>query len=424
MKKILITALIALFIAGCQKHQVTLSLWIGGAPDEVNYLEKLIHEFEAQTGYHVIFVRQPTDSDQRRQSLVVPLGAHQPDPDVFLMDVVWVGQFVQSGWLEPFNKYMGDVRDSLKPFFQPVIRQVDMHDSLLYALPLYVDGGLLYYRKDLLKENGHLQPPQTWSELLDWSQEIQKKERKTNPDFYGFVWQGAQYEGLVCDFLEFASSAGGGLSRGDSISADQPENARALQFMHDLINKYRISPPNTYTEMKEEEVRRWFQQGNALFERNWPYAWKMHQEDDSPVKGKVEVAPLPHFKGGRSASTLGGWHIGISKWSDDKQSAWELVHFLTSEQTQKKLALNLSWNPGRVDVYNDPEVLAKMPHLKALQSVFEHAVVRPLVPYYSQVSEVLQRDLNLCLANKIGAAEALKDAQSQIEGVEKVYQSK
>ncbi|HKK19948.1 MAG TPA: ABC transporter substrate-binding protein, partial [candidate division Zixibacteria bacterium] len=76
------------------------------------------------------------------------------------------------------------------------------------------------------------------------------------------------------------------------------------------------------------------------------------------------------------------------------------------------------------DVYNDPEVLAKMPHLKKLQNVFEHAVVRPLVPYYSQVSEVLQRDLNLCLANKVGAAEALKDAQSQIEGVEKIYQSK
>jgi multiple sugar transport system substrate-binding protein len=421
----IIIALLILFGVSCGKKEASLSLWIGGAPEEVNYLDSLVHEFEAGTGYHVNVVRQPTDSDQRRQGLVIPLGAHQPDPDVFLMDVVWVGQFIQSGWLEPLEKYYGpQSADSLKPFFQRVLRQVDIYNNQLYALPLYVDGGLLYYRRDLLEQYGHSRPPTTWDELRLWSQEIQDQERKQNPDFYGFVWQGAQYEGLVCNFLEFAASAGGGITEDQRMAVNRPADIEALRFMRDLIHEYKISPPNTYTEMKEEEVRRWFQRGKALFERNWPYAWKLHESADSPVKGKIGTAPLPHFDDHKSASTLGGWHIGISQFSDDKAQAWELIRFLVSYQIQKRLVVNLGWNPGRSDVYSDPEVLAQMPHLARLQSVFELAVARPDVPYYSQISTVIQRYANECLADKIGAAEALKQMQNQINEVEKAYQSK
>jgi multiple sugar transport system substrate-binding protein len=422
-RALILCALLFPFLS-CGNEKPTLSLWIGGAPEEVNYLDSLVHKFEAQTGYRVEIVRQPTDSDQRRQELVVPLQSGQHNPDVFLMDVVWVGQFVSSDWLQPLNDYWTSLSDSLKHFFQPVIQQVDLRGDSLYALPLYVDGGLLYYRNDLLQRYGFTGPPQTWNELRDWSQEIQQKERDSNPDFYGFVWQGAQYEGLVCDFLEFAASAGGGFSEGGKIVVDQPANVKALQFMYDLIHEYKISPPSTYTEMKEEEVRRWFQRGNALFERNWPYAWKLHQAEYSPVRGKVAVSPLPHFEGEHSASTLGGWHVGMSRFSDDKSRAAELIHFLVSYDTQKKLALNLGWNPGRSDVYSDPEVLKKMPQLAKLQTVFESAVARPNLPYYSQISKVIQRYANECLAGEENPEVALSQMQNQIDEVVNAYQAK
>lgn len=420
----LILFLLLFLLISCEKKEPTLSLWIGGAPEEINFLDSLVHEFEARTGYHVDIVRQPTDSDQRRQELVVPLQSGQYDPDVFLMDVVWVGQFVTSNWLQPLNHYWTSLFDSLDHFFQPVIHQVDLRGDSLYALPLYVDGGLLYYRNDLVQRYGFTGPPQTWSELRDWSLEIQQKERESNPNFYGFVWQGAQYEGLVCDFLEFAVSAGGGFTEDGKILVDQPANVKALQFMYDLIHKYKISPPSTYTEMKEEEVRRWFQGGNALFERNWPYAWKLHQAEDSPVRGKIAVSPLPHFEGGHSASTLGGWHVGMSRFSDDKSRAAELIHFLVSYDTQKKLALNLGWNPGRSDVYSDPEVLEKMPQLAKLQNVFESAVARPNLPYYSQISKVIQRSANECLAGDESPEAALSQMQEQIDEVVNAYRAK
>jgi multiple sugar transport system substrate-binding protein len=173
--------------------------------------------------------------------------------------------------------------------------------------------------------------------------------------------------------------------------------------------------------MKEEEVRRSFQRGDALFERNWPYAWKLHQSEGSAVRGKVGIAPLPHFPGGESASTLGGWHIGISRFSDAKEKAWRFLQFVTSYRTQKALALNLGWNPGREDIYADPEVLAALPHLARLHEVFSHAVSRPTVPYYPQVSEVIQRYANRCLAGTIQPKPALERMQEEIERLEMMY---
>jgi multiple sugar transport system substrate-binding protein len=425
MKKILLVILFIILILSdfnCSKRKAELMIWIGGAPQEVDYWEKLIDEYKKSTGEAVQIVVQPTDSDQRRQGLVVSLQAEQPDPDVFMMDVVWIGQFVKSNWIEPLDDYINKSDFDTSAFFSRVLNLVDVYDGKLYALPVNVDGGLLYYRKDLLEKYNYSTPPKTWKQLVDYSENIQAKERETNPGFTGFVWQGAQYEGLVCTFEEFISSDGGGIMNWDKIDLNTQQNETALKFMQDLIHIYKISPPNTYTEMKEEEVRQAFQRGDALFERNWPYAWKLHEADDSPVKGKVGIAPLPHFEGGESASTLGGWHIGISKYSDKKSEAWKLIQFIESYQTQKKFALNLGWNPGRKDVYNDNEVVKELPHLRKLKEVFEHTVSRPNLPYYTQVSEIIQRYVNSCLAGNIQPLEALVKAQAEAEELKKLYE--
>ena len=229
-----------------------------------------------------------------------------------------------------------------------------------------MDVALLYYRKDLIKQR-----PETWNQLKDDALKIQQKQRILNKSFNGFVWQGAQYEGLVCSFLEFIASNGGSILQNDSVKINSKKNKAALQFMQDLINKFKISPQNTYTEMREEEVRREFQKGNALFERNWTYAWQLHNSDDSNVKGKVSMTILPHFNGHKSVSTLGGWHIGMSKYSDNKKEAWRFIKYVTSYEVQKEMVLTIGWNPGRKDVYDNEELNEKLPHLKTFRRLFQ-----------------------------------------------------
>jgi multiple sugar transport system substrate-binding protein len=169
--------------------------------------------------------------------------------------------------------------------------------------------------------------------------------------------------------------------------------------------------------MKEEEVRMWFQNGNALFERNWPYAWKLHNKPGSAVKGKTAISRLPSFAGHSSASTLGGWHVGVSAFSDVKTQAMELVKFIISYRTQKQLVLNLGWNPARKDVYKDKEVIEKLPHLVKLADVFENLTARPNLPYYTIISEDIQRNLNAALAGNITADQALSKSQQKAKEI-------
>jgi len=422
---ILMISLFMILFAGCRRTEEAITFAVGGAPNEIEFWETLVKEFTRQTGIKVNILRQPTDTDQRRQGLVISLKSRKADPDVFLMDVAWVAQFGASEWLEPLDDYIKNENMNLDVFFNRVVNLVDRYNGGLIALPVYIDGGVLYYRKDLLRKYGYSEPPETWDKLVDCALKVQKDMRNINPNFYGFLWQGAQYEGLVCNWIEFAASNGGGIIlRDGKIKLNLPSNIEAVQFMYDLIHTYKISPPNTFTEMKEEEVRMSFQKGDALFERNWPYAWALHQSEDSYVKGKVDIAPLPHFPSGKSVSTLGGWHIGISKYSDAKSKAFKFLKFVVSYETQKKLALKLGWNPGRKDVYNDNEVLERLPHLAKLKNVFENALPRPNLPYYTQISEILQHYINAAIAGKLTPEVALSQAEKEAQNVIERYERK
>jgi multiple sugar transport system substrate-binding protein len=414
-------AAVLLSAGGCTEPERRLTFWVGGAPQEVDYWETLVGEFEVRSGVEVEVIRQPAATDQRKQGLVIALASQRPDPDVFLMDIIWITQFVRSDWLEPLDAYFQEAPLHPRLFFQSVVDRVDRHEGRYFALPAFLDIGLLYYREDLLQRYGFSGPPATWDELVQQALKVQAAERRRNPNFNGFVWQGAQYEGLVCTFLEFITTHGGGMMTDGKVDLTRSGNLPALQFMQDLIRRWRISPPNTYTEMQEEEVRRSFQRGNALFERNWLYAWSLHQKAGSAVRGRIGLTALPHVPGARTAATLGGWHLGISKYSDAKDRAWRLATFLLSRETQKKLLTNLGWYSGRKDVYTDPEVRRNVANIEQLQQIVDRAVSRPDLAYYDHVSRIIQRYVNDCLSGKKQARQALADMQREIDQIEEFY---
>jgi multiple sugar transport system substrate-binding protein len=416
-----ITIALLLLFSSCGKQTPQLTFAVGGAPSEVDYWEKIVREFTDSTGISVRFLRQPTDTDQRRQGLIVPLKAQKSDPDIFLMDVVWVAQFAASGWLMPITNNIESDDLNLGVFFESIISAVDTYNGEIIALPVYNDCGLLYYRKDLLAKQD-LDPPVTWFELISSSKLIQENERRSNPRFYGFVWQGAQYEGLICTYLEFLESHGGTMldAKGNVVLVNA-ENIKAVNMMKSMIHEHKISPPNTYTEMKEEEVRLFFESGNALYERNWPYAWALHTSEKSPIKDNVGVTILPRAVTGHHAAALGGWHAGISRFSDRKEQALILLRFILSYDVQKRLALDLAWNPGRRDIYEDEDIRNAIPHIRVLKHAFENAAARPGLPYYTQLSTIMQKHINAIIAGKASTEIALNRAQEDIKTIVQQY---
>lgn len=414
-KTVIVLSVIMMIFAGCTQEK-ELTVMIGGTPSEFPFWEKVASQFGEKSGVPVKILRSTAQTEQRKQQILIALRGKRPDPDVIAMDIAWIAQMAASNWLEPLGSYNIDT----SAFFGNIIRLADTYDGNIIGLPLFVDAGVLYYRTDLLNHHGYDNPPRTWSELLQMATKVQEAVRSDNESFWGFVWQGAQYEGLVCNALEFFESNGGGFfSEDGEPTIDAPENVAALTYMVSLIHDEKISPPNTFTDMKEEEVRQVFHSGNALFERNWPYAAKLHANDDSPVADIFAMSVLPHFDGHQSASTLGGWHVGVSRFADMKDEAAAFVEYITSFEVQKAMVQELGMFPGRVDVYDDPEVRTE--RLARLRDVFMTAVPRPMVPYYSQISAALQKYLNAALANRMSPQEALSGAQDEAEQIINKY---
>jgi multiple sugar transport system substrate-binding protein len=226
-----------------------------------------------------------------------------------------------------------------------------------------------------------------------------------------------QYEGLVCNFLEYIWGNGGAVfDKENQLSINSPENQQALALMRDLIYVYRITPAAvaTYTE---EESRHVFGNGESVFLRNWPYVWSLVEEANSSLRGRVGIAPLPYFQGGESAAALGGWQLGINNYSKNKKAAWKLLEYMTSYAVQKRLALTLSRNPTLVSLYDDPDIEREAPFMKNLLPVFTRARPRPVTPFYPDISVVIQREVSAVLADLKSPSEALEVMEKEIQKI-------
>jgi multiple sugar transport system substrate-binding protein len=379
---------------------------IAGNPE---FFQKLLRKFEEENpGIKVKDETLPAATDEQHQFYVINLEGRSADFDVLSMDVIWVPEFARAGWLRDISHLLPKSEQDM--FFPGPIQAVAFNDKV-YAVPWYIDAGLLYYRRDLLVKYG-MKPPLTWSELVKTAQYITGKEHR----LYGFIWQGKQYEGLVCNVLEYLWSNGGDILRNGKVVADSPENINALWFMRNMIAEYGITPGLVTTAI-EESTRHMFGNGKALFMRNWPYAWNIFQKEGSPVRGKIGVTTLPSFPGKPSASTLGGWQLGVNRHSAHPEAAEKLVRFLTSPEAQKAMALTIGYKPTRKSLYRDGDLIREQPFIAGLYNVFITARPRPVSPYYMMITQVMQPEFSAAISGIKTPEEALRSVQLHVQHI-------
>jgi len=355
----------------------------------------------------------PHSSTAFHDLLTQKLKNASPDVDVFLMDVIWPPEFGAAGWALPLD-------DRLAPgereAYLPGAFLAGTYGGKTWGLPLFVDSGVLYYRTDLLGRQG-FEPPETWEELERQARAIVTAEAAAGTELWGYSGQFKQYEGLVCDMLEFILSNGGEILDPDTgrVALADPPAVEAVRFVRDHVIGG-IAPRGVLTYQEPESLDL-FLQGKAVFLRNWPYAWKVSQDPErSRVAGKVGIAPLPHFPGGSSHATLGGWQVGIAAARGHRAAAVTFAKFLSGPRVQKILALRGGRAPTRAALYEDPEVLAANPQFAELSAVFRTAYPRPRSPLYPAISNVLQRYFSAAISGSAGDLEAAAAAAAEETG--------
>ncbi|MET0743775.1 MAG: ABC transporter substrate-binding protein [Microvirga sp.] len=407
-------ALLAGLSAGA--NAVELSISCSALGQEYEICKQGVDAWAQQTGNTVKIVSTPNSATERLALYQQLLAANAPDIDVFQIDVVW------SGILAPhFQDLTAKAAGVIDKSFPSMIETSKVQGKLV-AMPWFADAGLLYYRKDLLEKYGK-PVPQTWAELTETAKAVQDGERKAGRgDFWGFVFQARAYEGLTTNALEWISSNGGGtiVDAAGAITVENPKAAAALKMAAGWVGTITPEGALNYTE---EESRGVFQAGNALFMRNWPYAWSLAQGPDSTIRDKVGIVPLP--KGGadgRNAGTLGGQLLGVSRYSKNIDAATNLVMYLTGPEEQKRRAIKGSFNPTIPDLFKDPEIKAANPFIGDLLGVFTTAVARPAAvtgDNYNKVSTEFFNAVHVVLSKKAEPDQALSKLDRDLKRIKR-----
>jgi multiple sugar transport system substrate-binding protein len=370
---------------------------------EAEVLNRQLARFNAENpAIRVVRRDTPDAADQRHQLYVQWLNAGASDPDILQLDAIWTPEFAAAGWILPLDPFQPDTG----AFFPSTILANRWRDTL-FALPWFVDVGMLYWRTDLLSR-----PPPTLAELVQAAKRAKQRHRLR----YGLVWQGARYEGLITNFLEYLGAYGGTILEGGQVVVNSEAGLRALTEMRDEIYRDGIVPSAVLT-WHEEESRFAFQNGEAVFMRNWPYAVGLMQDSaQSRVARRFSVAPMPAGPGGRPTAALGGAQLAINRRTENPAAAWAVINYLTQPEQMQERASVVGQFPSRMSLFEGSALVGRLgvPPATA-RRVIEYAVPRPVTPVYNQISEILQIHLHRALTRQTTPAVALDRAQREMQ---------
>ncbi|HET6211224.1 MAG TPA: ABC transporter substrate-binding protein [Jatrophihabitans sp.] len=353
-----------------------------------------------------VTIKQQSDSaDQQLSDLEQHFQAKDTGYDVVTVDVVWTAQFAAKGWLVPLkDSYNLDTSALL-----PATVKAATYNGTLFAAPYASDGGLLYYRKDLVPT-----PPTTWDQLIADCQGKTTSGTISGPKPGCYAGQFAKYEGLTVNAAEAINAAGGVIVKDDgkTPNVNTPEAAKGLDF---LVNGFKQGYiPKEALGFKETESLNAFAAGQLVFMRNWPYADAILSGKDSKVASKFGIAPLPG-PNGHGASSLGGHSVAISQYSKHKATDIDFLKFLESDEIQRNDLTQGTLAPVTTALYSDPALTTQFPYLATLLASIQTAVPRPVTPFYPAVTEAIETNAYAALQGSVSTQSALNSLQSAIQ---------
>lgn len=372
-----------------------------------------LQEFTHETGIQVEFVPAWGNSTDQLALTLRTLNSHFPTPDIYMIDVLWpatLGRHLLD--LDPYID-AGAHEQSAE------LLKNDTVNGRLVALPFYLNIGTLYYRADLLKKYGYKHPPNTWEEMQQMAARIQKGERAAgNPNFWGYVFQGAAYEGLTCNALEWQMSFGGGhiIEPDGTVSVNNARTAQALYKVRAWVGA--ISPPSVLSYTESDSLNA-FRLGNAAFLRYWSSGYNS-LANSSALRGRVQMSVLPAGPRGR-AQAMGGFQLAVSAYSKHPREAAQLVVYLTGAHVQKCRALEEGYLPTLPRLYDDSELLKNVSAVRVLKTVgLTGWVARPSTTagsHYAEVSRIYYQGVHSILSGQRRVEDVLAEVERQLLAV-------
>lgn len=354
---------------------------------------------------HVTWLQGPASTTDFLGKYTTMLRARSHSIDIMSIDIINPAEFAANQWTVALDsKWPQSERAN---YLSGPLKGCTFNGKI-WAAPFRTDVGLIYYRKDIIPT-----VPNTWDEMTSMASQNQSKSK------YGYVWQAAQYEGLVCDFIEVLHGYGGAVldpNNPTKVTVNSPEAVQALTKMVNWVGT--ISPGAIITYM-EDTARTVWQNGDSIFMRNWPYAYSLGNDtSQSKIAGKFEIRSM--LAGGANTtghSCVGGWNFAINAFTPFIDQAWQFIHYMLQADAQKSIAINASLTPTLTSIYADANVLAKQPLFTKLKPILDNALPRPVTPKYPDVSNAIQARVYSALKKQSSPAQALSALASDLQSL-------
>jgi multiple sugar transport system substrate-binding protein len=400
------------------------TLVLSKGPDATETLPKVIQRFnEEDHKFKVVMQVMSNDTGQYFDKMRTEFQVGRSAIDVIGADVIWPAQFAANGWIEDLGELF---TEEMQQDFFPATIETSTYNGKIYGVPWYSDAGLLYYRKDLLDKAG-LKPPKTWDELRDQAAKVREQEGIRD----GFTFQGAEYEGGVCNQCEYIWSAGGNILASDDptkVVVGEPEAVRGYEAAVGHVTSG-TSPLGvaTYKELESVTV---FIQGDAVFNRNWPFAYAIAtggEEAGSSLKPEwVGVTQIPTVNpGDESFACLGGWDFCISSMSTKKEQAWEFIQWMIQPEIQKIQAIDAGYLPPRTSLFEDEKLTTKdQPVMSLARPSYASTKPRPSVnPFYSDMSLDMAQAFNDAIKGDASPRDAIGRLDGKLDRIAQAAES-
>jgi multiple sugar transport system substrate-binding protein len=363
----------------------------------------------------VVLRLAPADTGQYFEKLRIEFQAGKADVDVISGDVIWPAQFAAKGWISDLSDlFERDLRES----YLPATIDSNTYEDKVWGVPWFTDAGMFYYRKDLLEQSGFSEPPKTWEEL----KEMVEKVRRDSGTKYGYVFQGAEYEGGVVNGLEFIWNSGGSVldpDDPDETPVGAPQAVEGLKIARGMVTGG--VAPEAVSSYKEYESYTVFLNGDAVFMRNWPnvYARAADPSLSSVEQERIGVAALPVARIGNPAhSGLGGWNLMVNAASQEKlEAAWTFIRYLNASEQQKERVLKGGYLPTLKDCYEDREILSEVPVITLGREAIRNVRSRPTTPFYQDMSLVMAERFHASLTGTVSPERAAATLQTELEDI-------
>jgi trehalose/maltose transport system substrate-binding protein len=377
-----------------------------------------LQEFTQKTGIRVNDLPTPEDNGSKLDLAMNLLRSGAPSPDLYGVDTIWAGT-------------MGEYLIDLRPYFASEISAENrdiiesyMVQGKVVAMPNQPLGvQVLVYRTDLLARYGYKTPPRTWDELEKMAARIQAGERaKGSKDFWGFVWAGAiatDSEQLTMEGLEWQAAEGGGhiIESDGKISVNNANVIRAWERAAHWVGW--ISPPSVVSYTATDAENKFWVSGEAAFLLSHAIVYEVFAQD-KPFRDEAGVTSVPAGKSARVA-TIGGYALGISRFSPHRAEDVEFVQFLLRKHAE--FTATHREKPGRkVEYFEVPPVTKEIYPwwYKPGESGGSEIVSRPSAvagANYEAVSKAYTDALHSVLTRESTAPAAAATLENELVGI-------